>query len=505
MTDPNLPADWAELLEEFQARQRNGRAMGAAQKLKARKESGRLNAREILALLVDSGSFMELGTLVGGMSYQGEEQLPCDGIVGGLATIDSRPVVVACEDFTVKGGSIGHGANAKRVRFARLAAQEKIPYVLLLDGAGARATNALERHPYAPNDMIEIARLNAIAPTVAGVVGSSAGHGAISGLLMDFVLMTRNATLFAAGPALVAAATGEVVSKEELGAAEMHTKVSGVAHNLANDEADLCAQIRRYLSYFPSNCEQAVPCVSSSDSASGDGESSDSGQRDLTDILSILPRNSQTPYDIRKLIQRLCDADSFFEFQPDYGRSMVTGFARLGGQAIALIANQPMVMAGTITADAATKAAHVIELANRFGLPALFLADNPGIMSGSQAERAGTLRAAAAMYRAQTGFRHAKLHVTLRKAYGFGSSLMGMNPFDGQSLSLALPGVMLGGLPTRGGDKAAGLDAETAARMQEIESTASWSTADNMAFDEIVDPRQLRNALLNGLRAANQR
>ena len=495
MADPNLPPEWAELLEEFHARQQAGRAMGGEEKLAARKESGRRNAREIIELLVDSDSFMELGTLVGGVTYHGEQTLPCDGIIGGLATIDTRPVVVACEDFTVKGGSIGHGANAKRVRFARLAAQEKTPYVLLLDGAGARATNALERHPYAPNDMIEIARLNAIAPTVAGIVGSSAGHGAISGLLMDFVVMTRNATLFAAGPALVAAATGEVVSKEELGSAEMHTRVSGVAHNMASDEADLCAQIRRYLGYFPGNTTRQAPLV----------DEGDCGPRVLSDILTLLPRNSQTPYDIRKLIQRLGDENSFFEFQPDYGRSMVTGFARLGGRAVAVVANQPAVMAGTITAEAADKAAHLIRLADRFGLPALFLADNPGIMSGTQAERAGTLRAAAGMYRAQSEFRHPKLHVTLRKAYGFGSSLMGMNPFDNQTLSLALPGVMLGGLPTRGGDKAAGLDAETAAKMQAIESTASWSTADNMAFDEIVDPRQLRNALLNGLRAANQR
>ncbi len=495
MSDTKLPQDWAELLAEFERRQQAGRAMGGEEKLAARKQAGRKNTREILALLTDPGSFTELGTLVGGLSYKGEATLPCDGIVGGLACIDGRPVVVACEDFTVKGGSIGHGANAKRVRFARLAAQEKIPYVLLLDGAGARATNALERHPYAPNDMIEITRLNEIAPTVAGIVGSSAGHGAISGLLMDFVVMTRDATLFAAGPALVAAATGEIVSKEDLGPAEMHTRVSGVAHNLAEDEADLCAQIRRYLSYFPSHIAAKPPVA----------ESGDCDARELSDILDVIPRNSQTPYDIRHLITRLCDAGSFYEFQPDYGRSMVCGYARLGGRAIAIIANQPSVMAGTITAEAATKATHLITLANRFGLPALFLADNPGIMSGTQAERAGTLRAAANMYRAQTGFKPPKLHVTLRKAYGFGSSLMAMNPFDGQTLSLALPGVMLGGLPTRGGDKAAGLDPETIAKMQEFESNASWSTADTMAFDEIVDPRQLRNALLAGLRAASQR
>lgn len=491
----DIPEDWAELLAEFHARLEAGRAMGGEHKLAARQAAGRRNAREILDLLVDSDSFMELGTLVGGVSYHGEATLPCDGIVGGLAHIEGRPVVVACEDFTVKGGSIGHGANAKRVRFARLAAQEQIPYVLLLDGAGARATNALERHPYAPNDMLEIVRLNEIAPTVAGVVGSSAGHGAISGLLMDFVLMTQNATLFAAGPPLVAAATGEIVSKEDLGSADLHTRQSGVAHNLAADEADLCAQIRRFLGYLPSNREQPAPCQ----------HEGDIHPRPLDDILTVLPRNSQTPYDTRKLIERLCDAGSFYEFQPFFGRSMVTGLARLGGKPLVVIANQPTVLAGTITAEAADKATHLIEFADRFGLPALFLADNPGIMSGSQAEKAGTLRAAAAMYRAQARFRPPKLHVTLRKAYGFGSSLMAMNPFDQQTLSLALPGVMLGGLPTKGGGEAAGLDAETRAKMQAMESDASWSTADTMAFDEIVDPRQLRNALLVGLASASRR
>ncbi|MBB3046269.1 acetyl-CoA carboxylase carboxyltransferase component [Litorivivens lipolytica] len=497
MADKQIPADWAELLADFHRRQTAGRAMGSPEKLAARKESGRLNVREIIDELLDQDSFFELGTLVGGVSYHGETPLPSDGIVGGLGRIDGRPVVVACEDFTIKGGSIGHSGNARRVRYARLAAQEKIPYILLLDGAGARATNALERHPYAPNDMIEIARLNAIAPTIAGVIGSSAGHGAISGLLMDFVLMTRQSTLFAAGPPLVAAATGEKVTKEELGPAEMHTSVSGNAHNLVENDQDLCAQIRRILSYLPANSGEAAP-ISASD------ENDDLGPRRLDDILRVIPRNTQTPYDVRKVIHAVCDHDSFFEIQPNYGRSMVTGLARLGGKPLLVVANQPNVLAGTITAEGANKAAHLIDMADRFNLPALFLADNPGVMSGTQAERAGTLRSAAAMFRAQTRFRHPKLHVTLRKAFGFGSSLMAMNPFDGQTLSIGLPGVMLGGMPTRGGDQAARMDEETARKMQALEANASWSVADNMAFDEIIDPRDLRNALLTGLNSARK-
>lgn len=495
MTNNKIPPDWAPLLKDFQQRLAQGRSMGGEEKLAKRHLAGKKNARQMINLLVDDDSFMELGTLVGGVSYSGEAILPCDAVVGGLATIDGRPVVLACEDFTVKGGSIGHGANAKRLRLARLAAQEQIPYILMLDGAGARATNSLERHPYAPNDMQEIVRLSGIAPTVALIYGSSAGHGAISGLLMDFVVMTKDATVFSAGPPLVAAALGEMVSKEELGSAEMHTSVSGVAHNLAEDEAEACAMVRRYLSYLPSNCNAAAPTENTGDI----------NKRQLEDILTIIPRNGQSPYDMNRVLERLFDSASVFHFQPRYGRTLITALARLGGQPVAVVANQPSVMAGSITADGADKAAHFIELAGKFGLPVVFLADNPGVMSGTQAERAGTLRAAAHMYAAQSRLPTPKLHITLRKAFGFGSSLMAMNPFDSQTISLALPGVALGGIPSRGGDAAAGLDEETARKMAEAEAAGSWATADNMAFDEIIDPRDMRNALLKALSLSQHR
>ncbi len=495
MTEHSIPAEWAELMAEFRQRQSAARAMGGEQKLTKRRDAGKRNAREMLELLVDPDSFMELGSLVGGVSYHGEATLPADALVGGIACIDGRPVVVACEDFTVKGGSIGHGTAAKRLRLARLAAQEQVPYLLLLDGAGARVSNALERHAYAPNDMQEILRAAEVAPTATLIFGSSAGHGAISGVLMDFVVMTEDASLFSAGPPLVAAALGEVVSKQELGSARMHASTSGVAHNLAANEAEACQLLRRYLSYLPSNVHHSAPAVTKGDIH----------ERRLDDILEIIPRASQSPYDMRKVLDRLMDAGSVFEFQPLYGRSMVTAFARLGGQSVAIVANQPMVLAGSISFDAATKAAHFIGIADKFGLPVVFLADNPGIMSGSQAERAGTLKAAAAMYAAQGRLRSPKLHITLRKAFGFGSSLMAMNPFDDQTLTLALPGVTLGGIPSRGGDSAAKLDEDSARRMSEAEANAAWATADNMAYDEIIDPREMRNALLKGLRLASRR
>lgn len=497
MTDDTIPAEWQGLLEEFERRRQAGRAMGGSDKLEKRRATGKLNAREVLALFCDDGSFMELGTLVGGVSYTGEPLLAGDGLVGGLALVDGRPVVVAIEDFTVKGGSIGHGGNAKRVRYARLAAQEKIPYVLFLDGAGYRATNALERHPYAPSDLVELAQLSGQVPTVAVVLGASAGHGALTGLLADFLVMLDDAVMFSAGPPLVAAALGERLSKEELGGARMHAGVSGVCHNLAHDEADACRIVRRYLGFLPSNAWEAP---------ARHGDSSAAAPRSLDDILTIVPRDAQRPYDIRKVIARLVDdADSILEIQPDYGTALVTTLARVGGWAVGIVTNQPTVLAGSINSEAAYKATHFIDLCNAWHLPVLFLADNPGILPGSKAERSGALRAAARMYTAQAQLRSPKIHVTLRKAFGFGSSIMGMNPFDRQTLTLAFPGITLGGIPAIGGGAAAKADEQTQQQLRDAELSGAWSAGDNMAYDEIIDPRELRNAILRGLDAARHR
>ena len=177
---------------------------------------------------------------------------------------------------------------------------------------------------------------------------------------------------------------------------------------------------------------------------------------------------------------------------------MVCALARLGGQSLMIIANQPSVMAGTITAQAALKAAHFIEVADHSNLPLLFLIDNPGVMPGPQSEREGILKAAGAMFAAQRRYRGKKIVVTLRKAYGFGSSVMGMNPWDRQAISLALPSVSLGGVPALGSASVAGANAEDAARIQEIESGA-WVPADSMAFDKIVDPDTLRDEIVAAL------
>jgi acetyl-CoA carboxylase carboxyltransferase component len=201
---------------------------------------------------------------------------------------------------------------------------------------------------------------------------------------------------------------------------------------------------------------------------------------------------------MRSVVRELLDDGEHLEIQPLFGRSLLTALGRLGGESVAVVANQPTVLAGAIDRDAADKAARFLQIADAFHLPVIFLADNPGVLSGSKAERAGTLRAAARLYMAQSRLRVPKFHVTLRKAYGFGSSVMGMNPFDGQTLTLAFPGISLGGLPASGAG-VAGYDQAGREQMAERQAEGAWSAGDTLAYDEIIDPRELRNALLAGL------
>lgn len=484
---------WKSLLAEYRKRVAIARAMGGDAKLKERRKQGRMNAREVLHCLCDRDSFSEIGTLVGALSYHGERPAPADALVGGYATVNKQPVVVCAEDFTVMGGSIGPGTNAKKLRLATIAYQERVPFIMFLDGAGERVSNTLHRRSYAPNDMQVLANLSSRVPSVAIVYGVSAGHGAISGLLLDFIVMLDDSSLFTAGPPLVEAASGEKISKEDLGGAPMHARTSGVAHNRVVDIESACELTRRYLSYMPAHGGLHPPRK--------DPQLPECGHRKVPELMEIIPEKAQQPYDMHDLVRILSDtAEDWLEFQPEYGGSLLTGFVRIGGVSCALLANQPLVQAGAITVEAARKASYFLGLCHNFNLPVLFLADTPGVMSGGQAERAGTLRAAADMYKAVARLKNVpKFHVTVRKAFGFGSSLMAMNPFDDQTLSLALPGIHLAAMPATGASKISGDDQKTRDSILGHERNSAWMTGDNLAHDEIIEPAELRNRLIDAL------
>ncbi|WP_027944643.1 acyl-CoA carboxylase subunit beta [Amycolatopsis taiwanensis] len=480
---------WQPLLDELRQRRAAAMAMGGPEKLAKVREAGRLDARARIDALVDADSFVELGTLAG------DGTIPADAFVAGSATIDGRPVLVGAEDFTVAGGSIGTAAASKRTRLAVLARQERVPLVMMAEGAGHRATNALSAHRPAPNDLQALADLAGIVPTVTVVTGPSAGHGALAAPLSDFTVMVAgDASLFTAGPPLVHASVGENVDKEELGGSAVHAEISGVAQCVAPDVHQALAAARRYLSYLPSNAWQPPPF-----------SGGDTGPRTLDTLLEIVPPNARRPYDMRAVCHELADAGSLFEIQPGYGPSLITALCRLGGCPAVIVANQPMVLAGAIDVAAAEKAARFVERMAAFGLPLVMLADNPGVLAGSVSERAGILRSSARMFAAQHRAAVPKLHVTLRKAFGFGSSVMGMNSFDAQTVSLAFPGATLGGIPAAVGGATAKADERTRRELIETEAAGPWRLAGSVTYDEIIDPRELRNALLAGLRLARSR
>lgn len=479
---------WDPLLEDLAVRRRAAEAMGGPERLARQHEGGRLDARARVEYLLDAGTFRELGLHAGSVGRGMTPVAPADALVAGHGLVNGRPVLVGAEDFTVMGGSIGIATHAKRHRLAQLAGQERVPLIMLLEGAGERAQNAFEKYPHAPNDLQALVRISGVVPTVAVVMGASAGHGALTAPLMDFTIMVEGAALFSAGPPLVAAAMGEEVTKEELGGAAIHTTVSGVAHNTAGDDRAALDLVRKYLSYFPSNAWEVPPPVV-------DGE----GDRRLDSILDVIPADPRRPYDVRRVIELVVDAGDALEVQPGFGRSIVTALARLGGEAVAILANNPAVKAGAIDSDAADKAARFLDIAAAFGLPVLFLADNPGVLAGTQAEQSGILRHAARMYAAQARLTGPKLHVTLRKAYGFGSSLMAMNPFDAQTTTLAFPGVRLGAMPAESGADAAGIEPDVRALMEHAELGGAYASADRLSYDDVIDPRELRNELLRAL------
>ena len=476
-----LPGGWGPALADLAERRSRSRAMGGEERLARRAARGLLDARARVAQLCDPGSFREIGTLVGG-------EVPGDGLVAGAGLVDGRPVMVGAEDFTTLAGSIGAGSTSKRYRIAEMALNERIPLLMLLEGAGHRGSGGGGR---APTDLLVQARCSGKVPVLSAVMGPTAGHGALILPMSDFSVMTEAGAAFTAGPPVVKESLGEDVTKEELGGPGVSIP-SGLVHNLVADDAAALDVLRHYLSYFPSSAWAYPPAV--------DGP--DQEPRPTDELLGIVPRDSRRVYDMRDVVDVVVDDGAWFEVQPGFGTAMVCALAHLGGEPVAVVANQPEVLAGSIDADAADKAAHFIMVADSFHLPIVFLADNPGMLPGSASERAGVLRSGARMFAAQTQATTPKIHLTLRKAYGFGSMVMSLVGFDNQSATYGYPGVTLGAMGASAMSRATNADADEAALLRQAELEASYRSAETLGFDELIDPRETRNALLDALHRA---
>ncbi|WIM89588.1 carboxyl transferase domain-containing protein [Candidatus Mycobacterium wuenschmannii] len=474
------PPDWEETLDDLTRRRERTWAMGGPERLSKHHGKGKLDARGRIEHLLDPGSFREIGTLVGG-------DVAADGIIVGSGLINGAPVMLGAEDFTTLAGSIGPGGNSKRYRIAELALRDKIPLVMLLEGAGFRPGGG--HYGRSPTDLLAQAQCSGKVPTVGAVLGPSAGHGALVAPVCDFRIMSEQGAIFTAGPPVVKESTGEDISKEDLGGPSVALP-SGVIHNVADDDEAVLDDIRRYLSYFPSSAWSYPPSHTDAEVAK---------PRPLPELTDIVSRDNRRVYDMRAVLDVVFDSTDWFEVQPRFGKAIICALAHLGGHPVAVVANQPKVLAGSIDADAADKAAHFIMVADSFHLPIVFLADNPGMLPGSRSERSGVLRAGARMFAAQTAATTIKLHVTLRKAYGFGSMVMSLLSFDSQGATFAYPGATMGAMSAAALSKASHAGEDLTAKLRDAELQASFRSAESMGFDELIDPRETRDALMAAL------
>jgi len=387
---------------------------------------GKLFARERIRLLLDAGSFVEDGLFAN--CEAGD--LPADGVVTGLGRIDGRPVAVMANDSTVKAGSWGARTVEKILRIQETAERLRMPLFYLVDSAGARITDQVEMFPgrrHAGRIFYNQVRLSGMVPQICLLFGPSAAGGAYIPAFCDVVFMVRgNASMYLGSPRMAEMVIGEKVTLEEMGGAEMHTSVSGCGDVLCESEEEAIQLARRYLSYFPQCAGERPAAAAPVEPKPGRA------------LEEIVPANQNAAFDMYELIDRLIDEGSWFEIKKRFAPEVITGFARLGGRVVGVVANQPRVKGGVLFVDSADKAARFIWLCDAFEIPLLFLADVPGFMIGTRVERQGIIRHGAKLIAAVSEATVPKVCLVVRKAYGAGLYAMAGPAFE-PDCTLALP------------------------------------------------------------------
>ncbi len=391
------------------------------------KESKKLFARKRIEHLTDTDSFVEDALFANCM----DRELPADAVITGLGKIKGRPVAIMANDSTVKAGSWGERTVEKILRIQSKAAQLQIPLMYLVDSAGARITDQVQMFPGrrgAGRIFYNQANLSGKIPQLCLLFGPSAAGGAYIPSFCDLVVMVNgNASMYLGSPRMAEAVIGERVTLEEMGGASMHCCVSGCGDILVNTEAEAISVAKKALSYLPQNfrenlaLQDAVPV-----------------DKDIHALSDIIPKQPQRSYDMLDVIQTIIDRDSFFEIKSLYAKEIITGFGRLSGRVIGIVANQPRFKGGVLFVESADKAARFIQLCDAFNIPLLFLADVPGFMIGSKVEREGIIRAGAKMIYAVSKATTVKMCLVIRKAYGAGLYAM-CGPAFGADCTLALP------------------------------------------------------------------
>ncbi len=491
---------WESDVEQIRKQTEMAHRMGGEKGVAYQHSQGKLTVRERVELLQDPGSFQEIGTLTGTATWEGDEvvDLQPANAVTGTCRIAGRKVALSGGDFTIRGGS-GDASNAEKTFFVeRLALTNRIPYVRLLDATGG-SVKTFEKigRTYLPGNMGTglAAELLQNVPVVSAVLGAVAGAPAIRACMCHFsVMVKKTSQVFVAGPKVVEQATGQSITKEDLGDERTQVK-NGVIMNLAEDEPDAISQVQKFLSYLPQNVWEAPPRC----------EPADDPQRREESLLSIIPKHKRKVYDPRKVLNAVLDRDSFFEIMPFYGKARITGLARVNGVPVAVMANHPKFNGGSMDSAAGEKTIRLVELADTFHLPLVYFADEPGFSVGPAQEKAGILRAGAramaVVARSQTPF----ICIVMRQLYGVAGGLHWRG--SGMYRRYAWPSTHGGSMHIEGGtaiaykreienaDDPDAKRAEIEARLQSIASP--FRNAHAFGIEDLIDPRETRPLLVD--------
>jgi acetyl-CoA carboxylase carboxyltransferase component len=492
---------WEPELDELRKREALAREMGGEERVARQHASGRLTVRERVDRLLDDGTFHEIGGIAGVGTYgedgELESFLPANMVVG-QGRIDGRRAAVQADDFTVRGGAADAAIWQKMVHAERLAHEGRMPLIRLVDGTGGGGSvKSLETMgftyvPFVPGWDLAVANLS-LVPVAAAALGPTAGLGFARVVQSHFSVIVRGTSqAFVAGPPVVAAAMNEAPDKETLGGARAQTR-SGAIDNEAADEDDALEQIKRFLSYLPSNVWGAPPCIAGTDPV----------DRREEGLLSVVPRERRQPYKVRKILEWVFDTGSVFEIGARSGGSLVTALARLDGRPVGVLASDPNHYGGGLTGAAADKLVRFVDLCDQFRLPVVNMVDQPGFVIGTEAEKANTMRrgarALAAVYQADVPW----AVVLMRKAFGIAGA--GHANHARLSLRVAWPSGDWGSLPIEGGIEAAyrreleaaeDPAAHRAAIVERLDAVRSpFRTAEHFGVEDIIDPRDTRRLL----------
>jgi len=476
---------------------------GGPERIGQQHAKGKLTARERLGLLLDHGSFQELGALATHNVVDfglDDQQYPGDGVVTGFGRINGRRVAVFAQDFTVLGGSFGVVQSNKICRVQDLALESGIPLIGLNDSGGARIQEGVGSLAAYGEVFVRNVLASGVIPQISVIMGPCAGGAVYSPALTDFVIMVKDTSfMFLTGPEVIKAVTGREVGVQELGGAEMHSTKSGVVHRVAESEHDAIEQVKVLLSYLPQNNHDDPPQIAPYDAP----------DRMDDELNSLIPKDDRTAYDVRDVIARVFDRDSFMEIHPGWATNAVVGFARLDGFAVGVVANQPMHLAGALDIDASDKISRFTRICDAYNIPIITFVDTPGFLPGVEQEFDGIIRHGAKILYGYSAATVPKISVVLRKAMGGAYVAMSSKQLR-CDLNFAWPSAQIAVMGAEGAVKVLrGKEIKKAEDPKAMEKEFidqyrekffnPYRAADVGQIDEVIEPRETRPRLIRAL------